>query len=68
MSGSKEFSIVWTKYMKYRAKVRGFDLGKITERYFDTITQRMVVVGRHDDKLVLIPYEEKDNEITPITI
>jgi len=61
--------------MKYRAKLRGFDLAKIediirysTERYFDTITQRTIVVGRHDDRLVLIPYEEKGNEVTPITI
>ncbi|RLB34666.1 MAG: hypothetical protein DRH12_17250 [Deltaproteobacteria bacterium] len=61
--------------MKYRAKLRGFDLAKIedimrysTERYFDTITQRMLVVGRHDDRLVLIPYEKKGNEVTPITI
>jgi len=61
--------------MKYRAKLRGFDLAKIedimrysTEKYFDTITQRMIVVGRHDDRLVLIPYEKKGNEVTPITI
>jgi len=61
--------------MKYRANLRGFDLTKIedimrysAERYFDTITQRMIVVGRHDDRLVLIPYEEKGNEVTPITI
>ncbi len=48
--------------MTYRARLRGFDLAKIediirysTERYFDTITQRTIIVGRHDDKLVLIP-------------
>ena len=61
--------------MKYRANLRGFDLAKIeeilrysTERYFDTITQRKIVVGRHDDKLVLIQYEKKGNEVMPISI
>jgi len=71
----EKFSITWTNYMKYRAKLRTFDLAKIddiirysTERYFDTITQRTIVVGRHNDTLVLIPYEEKGNEVTPTTI
>jgi len=75
LNSPEKFSITWTNYMKYRAKLRGFDLAKIediirysTERYFDTITQRTIVVGRHDDKLVLIPYDEKGNEVTPITI
>ncbi|MBW1699119.1 MAG: hypothetical protein JRH18_13935 [Deltaproteobacteria bacterium] len=61
--------------MKYRANLRGFDLAKIedilrysTEMYFDTITQRTVVVGRHDDRLVLIPYEKRGAEIIAITI
>ena len=37
--------IVWTDYMRYRAKLRGFDLEKLeqivthsTERYYDTET------------------------------
>ncbi len=75
MNRPEKVSIVWTNYMKYRANLRGFDLSKIEEivryspeRYFDTITQRTIVVGRHDDRLVLIPYEEKGNEIIPITI
>ena len=61
MRSPEKFSIIWTGYMKYRAKLRGFDLAKIediirysTERYFDTITQRMIVVGRHDGSLVMI--------------
>jgi hypothetical protein len=61
--------------MRYRTELRGFDLGKIEdilryseERYFDTITQRLIVVGRHDERLVLIPYEKKKNEIIPVTI
>ncbi len=54
MNSPETFSITWTSYMKYRTKLRGFDLSKIedilrysTETYFDTITQRMIVVGRH---------------------
>ena len=68
-------TIRWTEYMKYRAKLRGFDLTKIenilkysTERYFDTVTGSRVAVGRHDDKLVMIPYEVDENSITPVTI
>jgi hypothetical protein len=61
--------------MKYRAELRGFDLGKIEnilrysgERYFDTVTRRLVVVGTHDERLVLIPYEKTANEIIAVTI
>ncbi len=75
MNRREKISITWTNYMTYRARLRGFDLAKIediirysTERYFDTITQRTIIVGRHDDKLVLIPCEEKGNEVIPITI
>ena len=67
--------IVWTEYMKYRVKLRGFDLAKIkhiarysTEHYYDIATQRLVVVGRHDKMLVLVPYECEDDKITPVTI
>jgi hypothetical protein len=67
--------VVWTDYMKYKAKLRGFDLAKIEnivrsspERYIDTVTGRRVAVGRHDNKLVIIPYEADENSITPVTI
>lgn len=67
--------IVWTEYMRYRVRLRGFDLAKIeeivrysTERYFDTAASRYVVVGRHDNVLVMIPYETDGDSITPITI
>ncbi len=63
--------IIWTDYMKYRAKSRGFKLSKIenilkhsAEKYLDTATQRLIVVGKHDDILVIIPYEKHENEIT----
>jgi hypothetical protein len=67
--------IIWTGYMKHRAELRGFEFLKIenilkhsAENYLDTATQRLIVVGKHDDILVLIPYEKNGNEITPITI
>lgn len=68
--------IIWTDYLKYRAKLRGFDLVKIeeiirysSERYFDTSTDRWVVVGKHSDILVMIPHEiDQNKEVIPITI
>jgi hypothetical protein len=67
--------IIWTDYLKYRGRLRGFDLAKIeeivrysTERYYDMTTHRLVVVGRHDDKLWLIPYERQEKKVTPVTI
>jgi hypothetical protein len=68
-------TIVWSEYMKYRVQLRGFDFGKVeeilrysSERYFDNATHRMVVVGKHDDRLIMIPYEETDVTIVPVTI
>ncbi len=65
---------VFTDYFKFRAELRGFDLieaEKIVrysqERYFDTETQRIVAVGEHGNRLVMIPYEESETEITPVT-
>jgi DNA-directed RNA polymerase subunit K/omega len=67
--------IVWTDYIRYRARLRGFDLARIeqivrysAERYFDTVTGRRIVVGRHDRELVVIAYEEIEEVITPVTI
>jgi hypothetical protein len=61
--------------MKYRGRLRGFELAKIedilkhsTERYYDATTHRLVVVGRHEGKLVLIPYERQGDNVTPVTI
>ncbi|MBC8230761.1 hypothetical protein H8E77_14525 [bacterium] len=68
-------TIVWTDYLKYKARLRGFDLTKIEniaryspERYSDTVTGRRIAVGRHDNKLVMIPYEADEDSITPVTI
>lgn len=75
MKDLERFSVVWTEYMQYRAGFRRFELTKVEgiirysrERYFDTVTRRMIVVGKHDDRLVMIPYERKGNEIIPVTI
>ena len=75
MVNPEESKIVWSEYIKYRAELRGFELTKIEsilrysgERYIDTVTRRLIVVGRYDDQLVMISYEIKGNEIRPVTI
>lgn len=67
--------IIWTDYLRYRAKLRGFDLAILeqlinhsTERYFDVETARSVVIGRHHDDLVMVPYDRADGDITPVTV
>jgi hypothetical protein len=67
--------IVWTDYLKYRSHLRGFEIEKIeeivrysSERYYDMVTNRFVVAGRHHEKLVVIPYECQEDKVTPITI
>ena len=68
-------TVIWTDYFKHRAQLRGFDLATVEqivqfseERHFDTATQRKVVVGRHRTRLVMIPYEQEGETITPVTI
>lgn len=68
-------NIIWTDYMKYRGRLRGFELSLVedivrysSERYIDMETQRLVVVGRYNERLVLIPYEREDQDVTPVTI
>ena len=67
--------IVWSNYLRYRAELRGFDLAKIEEilrfsgeRYYDTVIGRKIAVGKHDNRLVIIPYERSGDLITPVTI
>ena len=66
---------IFSEYLKYRTEARGYDLGKIedilkfsTEKYLDTITNRMIVIGKHDKRLVMIPYEISKNSLKPVTI
>ncbi|WP_330204860.1 hypothetical protein [Cyanobacterium sp. Dongsha4] len=68
-------NIIWSDYIKYRAKLRGFNLDKIeeilrfsTERYYDIETNRLIVVGKHEQTLVIIPYDDYNDNIQPITI
>ncbi len=75
METPEESVIIWSEYAKYKIGLRGFDLSKIEnivrysgERYFDTVTRRLIVVGKHDDRLVIIPYEKHGKEIIPVTI
>ena len=67
--------VIFSEYLQYRAHLRDFELNAIEqivryseERYFDTVTHRMIVIGKHADQLVMIPYEETDNAILPVTI
>jgi hypothetical protein len=68
-------TIVWTEYMKYRISLRGYALTTVkqilrysSERYVDTVTGRLVAIGRHDKLFVMIPYELKGRTLTPVTI
>jgi len=70
-----EVEFRWTDYLRYRVQLRGFDLAKVedilrysNERYVDSATGRIVVVGRHNRALVMIPYEAEGSEVTPVTI
>lgn len=71
----EEATIVWTKYMEYRLKLRGYDVATVehilrysSERYVDMVTGRLVVIGRHVKVLVMIPYERRGSTLTPVTI
>jgi hypothetical protein len=71
----EEATIVWTEYMRYRLSLRGYDLAKVeqilrysSERYRDAVTGRVVVIGRHETLIVMIPYEAEGRTLTPVTI
>jgi len=73
--GMVEQTIVWTDYMRYRLKLRRYELATVehilrysAERYVDTATGRLAVIGRHEELLVMIPYERTENTLTPVTI
>jgi len=70
-----DVTIVWSAYMKHRCKLRGFDPALVeqivrysVERYRDEATGRLVVIGRHHDGLVVVPYEIAGDEVTPVTV
>lgn len=39
-----------------------------SERYLDAETSRLIAVGKHESTLVMIPYEQDESTITPVTI
>jgi hypothetical protein len=75
MAPANRKRIEWTEYLKHRARTRDYDLKVIEdivqraiERYYDTATLRTVAVGKHDKRLILVPYDSDDNSITPVTV
>ena len=65
----------WSDYMAYRVELRGFDRQDIErilryaeERYFDTVTTRLVAVGRDRMGLLMIPYEIENEVLAPVTV
>jgi hypothetical protein len=74
-AGQQPKNIIWIDYMEYKARARGFDfailehiLRHATERYYDTKTRRLVVIGRYRRALVLVAYEEDNETMTPVTV
>ena len=66
---------VWSAYFRHRAQSRGFDLEVVEsivslspERYFDTASHRTVAVGRHRDRLLVVPFETEGDRIIPVTV
>jgi hypothetical protein len=71
----EETNIIWTEYMMYRLRLRGYDFATVenilrysSERYADTVTGREVTIGQHEKLLVMIPYEHDGTTLTPVTI
>lgn len=69
------YQIRWTNYLVYRMTLRGYQKSKIetiirssSERYFDTETRRSVIIGKHGNKEVIIPYDIEGKNIIPVTI
>ncbi len=61
-------NVIFSDYFRYKAKLRGFHLTQLedivrysSERYVDTVTDRLIVIGRHDNDIVMIPYEQHDD-------
>ena len=73
--GDEYIKIVWTDYMQYRARLRQFDLVEIeqvvrysSERYVDTVTGRLIIVGRVGNSLVVVPCDIDEDTVFPVTI
>jgi RNA:NAD 2'-phosphotransferase (TPT1/KptA family) len=75
MAASPVMNILWTNYLRHRALTRRVDLAVIehilrfsSERCFDTVAHRMVAVRGHGNHLVMVPYEQEHDTVTPITV
>ena len=75
MSIFSNCQIRWTEYMLYRIHARGYQRDTIehivrfsAERYFDTETRRYVLIGKHGNREVIIPYDKEAKTIVPVTI
>jgi len=71
----EEATIVLIEYMRYRLGLRGYNPATVehilrhsSERYVDTVTGRVVAIGQHEKLLVMVPYEQKGDTLTPVTI
>lgn len=68
-------NVMFSEYFRYKSALRGFDLTQLedivryaSERYVDTVTGRLIAIGRHGHHLVMIPYEQHDDTLTPVTV
>jgi hypothetical protein len=66
---------ILTEYFRFRLQLKKYEFDKMfgiikcsIEKYYDTETGRTVVIGKHIDKLVLIPYEITEESVIPVTI
>ena len=67
--------IMWTRYMQHRLHLRSYDQGTVedilrysSERYFDSVSGRLIAIGHHRDLLVMVPYDQEGSTMTPVTI
>ena len=51
--------VIWNDYLKYRARLRGFDLA---------IIEQIVQFSEERYLEVLVPYEEEGEAVIPLTI
>ncbi|MCI5119659.1 MAG: hypothetical protein D3908_00370 [Candidatus Electrothrix sp. AUS4] len=50
------------------SRIGDFSIAVSLQRYEDVMTGRIIAVGRHGNILVMVPYEIRGSEITPVTV
>jgi hypothetical protein len=75
VAGEQGSQVVFTEYFRFRAELRSYSLAVIErllrespERYFDTESRRHIVVGRHDERLVMVAYERDGLSVRAVTV